>query len=691
MILMKRTQALKTLLLCMLSGLLSLSLQASDSGVQPQQPALLPLPQSITWGDNAIPLQEASLTLPAKGDDALRFSQLKTELKELLELNKITVSEEAKKKILLKIGKVEAPAQWEGQDDEAYSLVAEPRGVVITANTTTGLYRGLQTLRQLIVRKDGKTTVAACKIEDYPAFKIRGFMHDVGRNFQSLDQLKMQIDVMAAYKYSIFHFHVTEYHGWRLESKKYPDLQKDSTFTRKPGKYYTQKEFVEFVDYCWARGITVIPEFDSPGHSDAFRKGVGVDNMKDPKALEAMVDLINEICALVPKEKMPYFHVGTDEVRHREEHVNSNYLPALHKAVQDNGREVIGWWKGMTFKGAKQVQQTWAQSAPLKGVQHIDSRSNYVNHLEALDFVTRMFFQQPCRTPHGNEHQLGGILCHWPDTKVDDQKLTLTNNPVIPAMVAYSEAVWKGIAGNYGGYWAILPDKGSKEYDAFADFENRIAEQRDRFLTKVPFPMVKTHQIEWRLLGQVENGAVPELEKGIVKDRYEVNGGVYNWSKPVYGGAIHIRHFFGFNSHYKGKPKGKDIVWANTYVYSPVDQEVDAWISFNTISSSDGRAGIAKAGNWGPNPACKIWINGESIDPPKWKNDGKIGKEIALIDQIYTSREPTKIRLKKGWNTVLVKSAPTWKWVFSFSPVEKNGQAYREVEGLKYSATPQAN
>ena len=114
---------------------------------------------------------------------------------------------------------------------------------------------------------------------------------------------------------------------------------------------------------------------------------------------------------------------------------------------------------------------------------------------------------------------------------------------------------------------------------------------------------------------------------------------------------------------------------------------LDAWINFNTISSSDPRAGVAQQGDWGSNAACNIWLNGKRIDPPKWKNKGKSEKEIALIDEVYTSREPAKIKLKKGWNTVLVKSAPTWKWVFSFAPVEKNGQAYREVNGLKFSAT----
>lgn len=410
--------------------------------------------------------------------------------------------------------------------------------------------------------------------------------------------------------------------------------------------------------------------------------------MRDPKALKAITELIHELCSLVPKEKMPYVHVGTDEVRQAKQRVNADYLPALHKAVQDNGREVIGWSQGMTFKGAKQISQTWAKSNPFKGTKHIDSRSNYVNHLEALDFSSRMFFQQPCRQAHGDTIQMGGILCHWPDTKVDNEKLILTNNPIIPAMVAYSEAVWKGIEKNHNAYWAKLPNKGSAEYKAYADFENRLIQQRDRFHSKVPFPMVKTHNIEWRLLGPVAEGEVPELEKGTIKNSYTNNGQQYQWSKPVYGGAIHVKHFFGFPRHVKNLPRGKDIVWGNTHIYSPKAQEIDAWISFNTISSSDDRAGSAQLGHWNKNTKCNIWINGNRIQPPQWKNPGVLGKEIALIDNVYSSRKPARISLQKGWNSVLVKSAPTWKWVFSFSPVEKTGLSYKEVKGLKFSIDP---
>mgnify|MGYP001947808929 CR=1 FL=1 len=664
-----------------------LGLKASDQNVDKKKPALLPMPQSIEWKEDAITLNQVNVVLPQiKGDD-LRVSQLKAELDKILKKNKIIVSGDAKTQILLQISKVEGAKQWAGQDKEAYKLVASNTGVVISANTVAGLYNGVQTLRQLVVNKNGKATVAACEIHDYPAFKIRGFMHDVGRNFQSIEQLKMQIDVMAKHKMNVFHWHLTDHFGWRLESKKYPDLQSEKAFGRHHGKFYTQAEFKDMADYCWARGIMIIPEFDSPGHSEAFRHGLGIKNMKEPRALSSMIGLVDELCSLVDAKRMPYVHVGTDEVRHAEERVNGNYLPALHKAVQANGREVIGWSKGMTFRGAKQVSQTWANSRPFGGTKHIDSRSNYVNHLEALDFASRMFFQQPCRVPHGDEVQIGGILAYWPDTYVEFEKVGLTNNPVIPAMVAYSEAVWKGIAKDRSEFWAKLPNKGTAEYAAYANFEDRIAEMRDRFHSNTPFIMVKTYDIEWRLLGQVANNEVPELEKGMIKDSYDVDGKKMNWSAPVYGGAIHSRHFFGFSSRYGGKPRGKTIVWGNTNVYSPVDQEVDAWISFNTISTSDKRAGSALDGDWSSNKDCNIWINGERIDPPKWKNPGKLDKEIALIDNVYTSREPAKIKLKKGWNSVLVKSAPTWKWVFSFSPVEKNGNAYREVKGLKYSAT----
>lgn len=663
------------------------NLLASDLKTDPSLPGLLPLPQQVTWSDQAIPVEKLSISLPKLDGTPLRAAQLKHDLQQIVERNQLSFDADAPHKLLLKIGKVESPEQWEGQTLEAYTLVAEERGIVITANTVTGLSHGVQTLRQLLVRQGEKTTVAACSIHDYPAFKIRGFMHDVGRNFQSLEQLRMQIDMMASYKMNVFHWHLTEYFGWRLESKIYPGLQKDESFGRWVGKFYTQQEFKDFVSYCGARGITVIPEFDTPGHSDAFRKGVGVENMKDPRAKEAICALIDELCSLVPKEDMPYIHLGTDEVRHAHDRVNDDYLPALHEAVQRNGREVIGWWAGMHPKGdTQQILQTWARSNPIAGLRHIDSRSNYVNHLGALDASLRMFFQQPCRKPHGDEINLGGILCYWPDNRIDDEKAGIRISPVLLSMAGYSEAVWKGIAKDRPEYWAKLPASGTPEFEAFADYENRLAEHRDRFHHDKPFHFVKTHHIPWRLLGPIRDEELPDFPSMGIKDLYNQDGRIYRWTDPIHGATIHSKHFFGFPGHLRGD-KNDNTVYAFTRIYSETEQGVDAWISFNTTSSSDNRAGVATTGHWNANQACNIWINGERITPPDWKNPGKSGKEFAFTNEIYTNRPPSKIHLTKGWNTVLIKSAPSWKWCFTFTPIDWNGSIAREVPGLTYSTS----
>lgn len=667
------------------------SLSASDDQVNPLKPALLPIPQSVTWNDKAIELDSVKLSLPALKGDKLRIAQLKRELKQLFQGKHLTHASDAQQQIQLRLGEVTVPQQWKGQSQEAYSLTAGKRGVVITANAVEGLYYGVQTLRQLMVHKNGKTTVAACSIDDYPAFKIRGFMHDVGRNFQTLEQLKMQIDTFCRYKINTFHFHVTEYHGWRLESKRYPELQRLDTFTRKPGKYYTQEEFKDLVDYCWARGITLIPEFDTPGHSDAFRKAFGLKNMKDPKAKALLVELFDELCSLVPKEKMPYVHIGTDEASKAVERVNADYLPAIHKVIHDNDREVIGWVHGMHIKGdTQQIQQTWASSQPLTGLRHIDSRSNYLNYLQALNFATRMLFQQPCRVPHGDEINLGGILCYWPDTKVDDEKQGIINSPVMSAVVAYSEAVWKGVEKDRPEYWCVVPPQGSKEFARYVDFEERILEQRDRFMTGKPFLALRTHDKEWRYLGPWPNGTFDELEQGVIKDSYHVGGKRYRWSDPIRGSVLQFRHFFKFPSIIKKLEKGRDVIWANTFIYSPEEQEVDAWIDFNTIASSGYKRNerIRPQGQWDDNKECQIRINGEFIAPPRWQSR-QMGMEHPLTNEIYSARPPHKIKLKKGWNSVLVKSGPHYKWSFSFSPihVKANGDI-GDVQGLRFSAHP---
>jgi N-acetyl-beta-hexosaminidase len=251
--------------------------------------------------------------------------------------------------------------------DEAYLLKVNADSIILQSKTPEGLFRGQQTINQLIFTEGGKQFVAGCEITDWPAFQIRGFMQDVGRNFMSLPLLKEQIDVMAAYKFNTFHFHVTDNPGWRLESKKYPQLSSASSNTRWPGKYYSQEDFLELVNYCSERFITLVPELDIPGHCEAFRKAFALDSMSDPRVQPILLDLIDELCALVPAEKMPYIHLGTDEVWHSYERPASGLLDAAVAQVKKNGREVIVWRPGQQIDSDKtSITQLWSSNGKPK-------------------------------------------------------------------------------------------------------------------------------------------------------------------------------------------------------------------------------------------------------------------------------------------------------------------------------------
>lgn len=652
---------------------------------------LLPTPQNVSWGDHEVTLQSVRIVAPEwTGLEAPRMAFALQTLNEILEQNQTSVATDADFSIILKQGKLTVPRHA----NEAYQLSVSQAGIELIAEQPSGFLYGIRTLGQLIKSQANRVTIPACEITDYPAFGIRGFMHDVGRNFQTLELLKDQIEVMAAYKLNVFHFHVTEYHGWRLESKKYPELQRLDTFQRKPGKYYTQEQFKELVDFCFERGITLIPEFDTPGHSTAFRKAFGLKTMSDPLAKERMVELIHELCTLAPVEKMPYIHLGTDEVRGPAERVGPDYLPALNKAVRDNGRQVIGWWHGMHEPGDdEQIQQTWAKYTPRKGNRHIDSRSNYINHTSALDVPQRLLFQQPCRVPHSDEVNLGGILCYWPDLKVDDENISITNAPVYLSMVGYSESTWTGIKEDQYRYWAQIPEPGTQHFRDYQDYERRLLAQRSRVGNDRPYLFVKSSHIPWQLIGPFKSTDQEKLAP-IYADHaaeYRIGDKTFTWwDKPVRGGTVHVRHFFGFPSYSNGIKfeKGEDLVLAQSYIYSPKDQTVGFWINFNSISLSDWRAGSPLQGNWSKNANCKIWVNGDAIAPPTWAAPGIEGKEEPVIDLVHTSRPPTQINLKKGWNRVLMQTSPSWKWSFTCVPVKPVGQQVREVEGLKFAAEP---
>ena len=619
-------------------------------------PALIPMPQKIVWNKQIFKIE---------GNESRIIRRIVANLPE------ITINQ-----------------------DEAYFLKIDADSLILLAKTPKGLFHGQQTITQLTFTNEGQLFVAGCTITDWPAFQIRGFMQDVGRNFMSVALLKEQIDVMAAYKFNTFHFHVTDNPGWRLESKKYPQLSSASSMSRWPGKYYSQKDFLELVNYCSERYITLIPEFDIPGHCEAFRRAFVLDSMSDARVKPILLDLIDELCRLVPKEKMPFIHLGTDEVWSKKERPADGLLDAVIDRVKSHKREVIVWRPGQQNDSDKtSITQLWSSNGkPKDGHRYIDSRLNYLNHLDPLAGVSQLYFDRICNSSTGDSLRLGGILCCWNDNNVTDEYNIIRQNPVYPGMLTYSETSWKGQQVDPGEkYLAKLPPSNNALFQEFQEFEDRLVRHRDLYFQGKQFPYVKQTQIVWNLYGPFNHrGDVEHRFKG--EETFEKNIPTeyrnYAVLGPVHGGTIHVRHFFGFQSYFSEK---QGTIFASTSIWSPKDQEVGCWIGFQDWSRSGGRRGgpFPEQGQWHTtNP--KVWINRKLVEPPVWNNPGLTEKteEIPFSDENYSFRKPTKIILKKGWNEILLKvpqGGTSWKWMFTFVPVQIEKNQVKEIDGLKFS------
>lgn len=656
------------------------------------QPALIPMPQQIVWGNGVF---DASQPFQFVFNETLE-KQTEELLQQLFPKQTIknSTSKSLENRLVIINTGTEIPEAG-NQQKEAYRLEITPEKIILSASNKIGLYWGLQTLHQLKI--EGKEQFASCSIADWPAFSVRGFMQDVGRNYMSLPLLKEQIDVMAAYKFNVFHFHVTDNPGWRLESKKYPELKSPESMSRYPGKFYSQNEFLELVDYCNDRHITLIPEFDVPGHCEAFRKAFGIDSMSDSRVQPILLDLIDELCALVPAEKMPIIHLGTDEVWHNFEKPSPALLPALMNKITENNREMMVWRPGSPVAGDSiSITQLWSSNGrPKPGHRYLDSRLNYLNHLDPLNGMGLLFFDRIGNAATGDSIALGGILCCWNDNLLRTERDVLSQNPVYPGMLTYAESLWKGNELNTGEqYISDFPAPGTKAFEKFSNFETRLVRHRDLYFADKPFPYVANAHIPWKIIGPFNhNGNFSQsfpVENEILP-QYEVEGKKYSWwEKPMYGGTVHLRHFFGFPSPVKEKA---GTVYALTYIHSPKNQTLDCWIGFQGWSRSGGRRGgpTPEQGQWHTtNPVA--WVNDEVIPPPAWQQPALPVKsdEIPFVDEDYFYRQPVQISLKKGWNKVLLKvpqGGNSWKWMFTFVPIKFESGQVKEVPDLNYSIT----
>jgi len=347
-----------------------------------QEFALIPRPQQMVLSDGAFGLTASTaLVCTQKNDAPCNFAA--SSFARWLE--------QARRMPLRQANTSTAPAivfrREVGMPIEAYRLTVMPAGAEIVASSDAGLYYGAVTLFQLATGEVGpaeRIDIPAVAIVDAPRFAWRGLLLDSARHFQPPDVVKALIDAMALHKLNVLQWHLTDDQGWRIEIKKYPRLTKVGAwrFSRREGRYggfYTQDQVRDIVAYAKARGVTIVPEIEMPGHAltaivayprlGSVRhppKGVSGDwgifpylYNADDSTFTVLENVLTEVMALFPS---PYIHVGGDEapkdqwnasrrVQQRLKQLGVKDSKALQGYFTDrigrflaaHGRRLIGW------------------------------------------------------------------------------------------------------------------------------------------------------------------------------------------------------------------------------------------------------------------------------------------------------------------------------------------------------------
>ncbi|WP_051651884.1 beta-N-acetylhexosaminidase [Prevotella sp. P6B1] len=362
---------------------------------------VVPLPQSIQLAKGPAFLLDADVQILAPAELQREAALLQQYLKEVAGLQLPITDKRAKKMRYIELG-----ISTKVTNQEGYMLNVSQKGFRIEGGSAAGVFYGIQTLRKAAANG---TEFAAATITDTPRFSWRGMHLDCSRHFFSVDFVKKYIDLLAMHNMNVFHWHLTDDQGWRIEIKKYPKLttigsQRSGTVlginadlddSIPHGGYYTQQQAREIVEYAQERHITVVPEIDMPGHMLAalacypelgctggpYQVGHYWGVYKDvlcvgnPKVYEFVEDVLTEIMDIFPSEVI---HIGGDEApTEKWEHcAKCNSLNLKHTTYQGfftkrvfdfitaHHRRVLGWDEILEASPADAMIMSWRGSAP---------------------------------------------------------------------------------------------------------------------------------------------------------------------------------------------------------------------------------------------------------------------------------------------------------------------------------------
>ena len=437
---------------------LLLSMLAPSVTAQEGPFSLVPVPASVQAGEGQLPITP-TFAVAVTGNTEVRLQHAVEIFTEHLHKQTgmfpvdIGLTDVSKANLVIRTEAISKDVQEPGED-ESYALEVTSTRATLSAANTLGAMRGLETFLQLVEVTPEGFAVPAVTIRDQPRFAWRGLMIDVSRHFIPLDVLKRNLDAMAAVKMNVFHWNLSDDQGFRVESKRFPNLQQMGS----DGLYYTQEEVRELIAYARDRGIRVVPEFDMPGHTTAWFVGYpelgskpgtysiartwGIfDTAMDPtqeRTYRFLDEFIGEMAKLFPDA---YFHIGGDEVNGKQWDANQKiqafmrlhslkndqdlqayFNTRVQELVRRHGKTMVGWDEILRPDLPKTiVVQSWRGQGSLAEASKQGYRGllSYGYYLDLMWPAARHYAVDPLGdgasdlTAEQRSRILGGEACMW--------------------------------------------------------------------------------------------------------------------------------------------------------------------------------------------------------------------------------------------------------------------------------------